>query len=273
MTCDDRRDLFLLYVADALDAAEREDLRLHLASGCVACAGHLAEARATFAALPLALDPVVPPPDLLGRVMARIDRDTAVAAPARRRSAWWLIPTAAAAGLAAAVTFAVVTRRDRAAVADAQLTYNADARAALLQAALADRDQTVAELRRKLDGQQQLVDALRSPDARVVPLAGSAQPGASARLVWDPAGGRSVLLATGLAPAAAGKTYELWFVTADQKKVPAGTFAVDATGSATLSAPVAAGLAPLAAAAVTDEPTGGTPAPTGHFQLLGKVPG
>ena len=34
-----------LYVADAMDVADRDALRHHLAAGCTACAGWLAEAR------------------------------------------------------------------------------------------------------------------------------------------------------------------------------------------------------------------------------------
>ena len=269
MTCQDRRDLMPLYVADALDAAEREELRRHLASGCVACAGSLAEAQATFAALPLALDPVAPSPDLLRRVMARIDHATA---PPRRLPVGAWLSAAAAVVLASVVTYAVVARRDREALAEARVAYNDDARALLLQSALADRDQTVDQLRRQLASQQQLVEALQSDHARVIDLAGAGQPKASARLVWAPAAGRSVLLARDLTPPPPGRTYELWYITTDQKKVPAGTFGVDPAGTTTFATTIPPGLPPLAVAAVTDEPTGGVPAPTGTIQLAGKVP-
>ncbi len=271
MTCDERRDLILLYVADALDAAEREEVRRHLAVGCVACTGHLAEARAAFAAVSLGADPVPPPPDLVRRVFDRIDRVDR--ATVRGFSPWrWLLPSAAAAALAAIVTYTGVTRHDRAALADVRLSYNADARAALLQATLADQDQTVDQLRRKLGEQQQLVDALSRPDGRVVALAGAAQPRASARLVWAPSAGRSVLLATDLTPLPAGRTYELWFVTADGRKVPAGTFPVDGRGSATVTVPIPSDLGALAVAAVTEEPAGGAPTPTLPIQMAGKAP-
>ena len=259
-----------LYVADALEADERAALRGHLAAGCAACAGHLAEAQATFASIAMGLDPVAPSPDLLQRVFDRIDRE----ASSRQGpiSPWGWISAAAAAVVAAAVTYALVTRHDRAALADARLTYNNDARAALLRSALEDRDQTLEQLRHHLAVQQQLVDALQSTaDARVIELAGAAQPRASARLVWAPSANRSVLLASDLTPPPAGRTYELWFITADKRKVPAGTFAVDPAGSATVPLPIPPGLAPLAVAAVTDEPLGGTAVPTGHVQMAGNV--
>ena len=259
-----------LYVADALEADEREELRHHLAAGCVACAGHLAEAEATFAAVPLGMGPVAASPDLLRRVMERIDRP--VAARGGASFAWRLFPAAAAAAvLAAGLTYAGVNRHDRFALDNARLTYNADARAALLRSALEDRDQTLEQLRRELAGQQQLVDALQSAGARVIELAGKGQPGASARLVWAPAAGRSVLLASHLMAPPPGRTYELWFITGDKRTVPAGTFDVNGSGAATVPVEVPSGLAPLAAAAVSDEPSGGTATPTGHIQLVGQV--
>ena len=273
VTCDDRRDLFLLYAADALDPAEREELRRHLSGGCVACAGHLAEAEATWASVALGLEPAVPAAAVRQALMDRVA--SAVRPQAGSGSLPWrsvFSAAAAAAIVAAAVTYAAVVRQERQALAVARLTYNTDARAVLLQSALADRDQTVEQLRRKLSGQQDLVAALEDPSARLIELAGAAQKAASARLVWNPTAGRSVLLATGLAPPPAGRTFELWFITADQRKVRAATFDPDAGGSAVLAVAVPSGLPPLAVAAVTDEPAGGSPAPTGAIQLAGKAP-
>jgi anti-sigma-K factor RskA len=270
MTCEHRRDLMPLYVADALDEADRLTLRHHLAGGCAACAGSLAEARATFAAVSLGLDPVEPSPDLLRRLMGRIDATPVRAATAPpRRWAWRVLSPVLAAAVAAAVTIAVLAVRRPA--RESQLIRDADGRTALLRSAVEARDQTVEQLREQLGRQQLLVDALRSPTATVVRLDGSAQPRATGRLVWDPAAGRSVLLAAGLAAPPPGRTYELWYITTDNRKVRAVTFD-PASGAATVAATVPPGLAPLAAAAVTDEPAGGVDSPTGSLQLLGKQP-
>jgi anti-sigma-K factor RskA len=209
---------------------------------------------------------------LFQRVLDRIDRQ-ARTTPIMASTPWNRVAFAAAAAvvLTAVTTYTVVERRDRRRIDDAQLAYNTDARALLLQTAIADRDQTVDQLRRKLVDQQQLVDALGRPDTRVIDLAGAGQPRASARLVWSPTAGRSVLLTHDLAAPPVGRTYELWYITADQKKVPATTFGVDPTGASVSVAPIPPGLAPLTVAAVTDEPIGGVPAPTGTIQLAGKA--
>lgn len=259
----------LLYVADALEPAERDALRRHLATGCVACAAHLAEAQATFAALPLALDPVQPAPELRERLMDRLDAPAATVTH-RIPAGFWL-SAAAAVVIAVTVTYAAVTRRYGRALADVQLAFNGNARATLLQSALADRDATVEQLRRRLQAQQTLVDALQSERSAVIHLAATGAKPGEARLVWAPTRKRSVLLAQHLAPSQPGRTYELWYIAADQKPVPAGTFAVDATGSATVVNPVPADFGTLAVAAITDEPAGGSPAPTTPPFLAGKV--
>lgn len=114
--------------------------------------------------------------------------------------------------------------------------------------------------------------AMRSPQLKIIDLAGGApQPKAWARLLWDQQRNEWHLLASNLAPLPAGKTYELWFITAGQQKVAAGTFNVDAKGRGVLVAPVPPNLGMLAMAAVTDEPMGGVAAPTGEVQLIGKL--
>ena len=62
----------------------------------------------------------------------------------------------------------------------------------------------------------------------------------------------------------AGKVYELWTISAGQPR-PAGVFTVDASGRATH--PVAPTRAPVDVFAVTLEPEGGVPAPTGPIVL------
>src|SRR4051812_29269494 len=72
--------------ADALDGAEREALLAHVASGCRGCAGALAEAQATVAQLPLALDRISPPNQARDRLMQRVLADATSAGATRSRS-------------------------------------------------------------------------------------------------------------------------------------------------------------------------------------------
>ena len=269
MTCDERRNLMPLYVADAMDAAEREALRRHLSGGCAACAGSLAEAEATFAAVPLGLDSVAPSPELFTRLMDRIDRAGRPTAVARSPWAWRVLSPVAAAAVAASVTFAVLAVRRPA--QEARLTRAADERSALLRTVVAEREHTVEQLRQRLGEQQLLVDSLQRPTTAVVSLAGVGQKDAAAKLVWDAAGGRSILLATHLTPPRPGHTYELWYIPADQKPRRAGKFTVGPDGTTTMTAAIPGDMGPLTVAAVSDEPVGvADAAPPGAIQLAGK---
>ena len=140
---------------------------------------------------------------------------------------------------------------------------------------VADRDTRIQQLATDLAKSQDLLAALQSRELQVVALA--PQPPAQPESAWgrifrDKGRRQWHFQAFGLKPPAAGKTYELWFVTPDMRKLPAGTFDPDARGNASLTVAVPPGEEMLALAAVTDEPAGGVPQPTGQFQLVGNIP-
>ncbi|MDQ3804367.1 MAG: anti-sigma factor, partial [Acidobacteriota bacterium] len=89
-------------------------------------------------------------------------------------------------------------------------------------------------------------------------------PQASARVAYDRASGRALLLAYGLPPAPAGKAYQLWFI-ADGKPLPGGVFKTDDRGHARLSDRLPA--ATPAAFAVTLEEERGEQTPKGDMYL------
>jgi anti-sigma-K factor RskA len=87
---------------------------------------------------------------------------------------------------------------------------------------------------------------------------------------YNPAGGL-LFYTTNLQPLPAGRTYELWLVPTEGSPVGAGLFNTDSRGNGQvilLSLPQ--GLT-AKAFAVTIEPAGGVPAPTGPKVLIGLV--
>src|SRR5258706_15252899 len=116
MTCEQRRDLMPLLLVDGLEPAEAAALRAHLATGCTRCAAYLAEADATLAYLPYALDPVAPTPAARERLMERVGQHLPLSfaqptprSPRRQRMPiWvrWVLPPA----VAAAITFIVTAK-------------------------------------------------------------------------------------------------------------------------------------------------------------------
>jgi hypothetical protein len=263
VTCQERRDLLLLYVADAMDAAEREEMRAHLESGCAVCAANLVEAQAAWCAVPGALDPVPPSAHVKQRLMHRIgDRSERLPDSLVLRIFRILVPAAVAAGIAIVVTHAVLSRQ----------LDEVQKEATAAKMLLGYQDLQIQSLKAGLSKQEQIAEILRSPDLKLIKMdATKLQPTATGCIVWDQKSQRWQLVCAGMVSAPAGKTYELWFVTKKGEKIAACTFDVDTKGDAELMVDVPHDIGPLALAAVTDEPAGGTAQPTGNFQLTGKV--
>jgi hypothetical protein len=259
MTCDQRRDLMPLLLMDSLEPAEALELRAHLAGGCPRCAGALAEAETALSYLPFALRETVPGAVVRDRLMARISRGE----PRRgtgRVSRW--IRAAMPAALAACLTF----------VATAWFMMRVNrAQRVQYDEVVSTRERTIQSLVRQVRDTNGTLEPLLHSRRQAV-LASPTQPRAFARVWWDEGRRAWHFRAFGLEqPESAKIAYELWFITPYGRKVPAVTFKPDSQGGAYVVVTVPAEVGPIAAFAVTDEPSVGTFAPTGVAHLYGKV--
>jgi len=252
-------DAIAAYALNALDAAEARALEAHLAT-CAECRAELAELRRAVNGIGLNAIAEEPPSHLRAKVVnrAELTRNTPGRTTQARSSSAivpWMI-AAASIALVAAASFYALMERQR--VADALAGKSAaDARVNTLQAQLGD-----------LEARLNIINA---PDVVRINLAGQPDAPAASAHVFMSAKRGMVLVADKLPALAAGKTYQLWVVT---KKAPVsiGTFAVAADGSVTGTMPISseASLDPVAVA-VTIEPAGGVPAPTGPKVLVGLL--
>ena len=78
-----------------------------------------------------------------------------------------------------------------------------------------------------------------------------------------------VFTVSGLPVAPAGRVYQVWVVTGPAP-VSAGLLDLDQSGAATAFFQTPPDIAAPVAVAVTLEPAGGVPAPTGEMYLIGK---
>jgi anti-sigma-K factor RskA len=247
----------------ALDADERSAFARHLREGCTPCLAELREAERTVAAL-AALPPPVPAPVALrerlrasaGRGTPARPRETAPASPGRARR--WLGPAARAA--AAAVVALLALRAAGTLERERVLRHQAEpalARAeSAAQASERERDRLVA-----------LVETVAAPSARAVVLAGAETVrSARGRAFVEPVGQRIVLLVHDLPPPPPGRTYQLWTI---EGGVPAsaGTFATSDAGVARHATATPARLGSTIVLAVTVEPEGGLPQPSGPIVM------
>ncbi len=141
-----------------------------------------------------------------------------------------------------------------------------DARVALREATAA-----TTALSEKLARSDSLVMAMSGASVRVVDLASTQNMSPGARMFWDRVANRWTLVTHDLAPVGSGRTYQLWLVTAKAEKISAGTFNTDAKGRAVVQATYALAEADLAAIAITEEPEGGSPQPTGTILVAGAA--
>ena len=138
---------------------------------------------------------------------------------------------------------------------------------ALQQAANAQL--AVADARRVSLENQSAMAVLAAPDLARIDLAGqTVAPQASARALWSRERGM-VFTATRLPALPAGKVYQVWVVTA-QAPISAGLLVPDADGRGVAVFQTPNDIPAPVAIAVTIEPAGGVPAPTGEKFLVGS---
>ncbi|HKE51561.1 MAG TPA: anti-sigma factor [Actinomycetes bacterium] len=241
------------YAANALPADERVDFERHLRM-CEACGNEVRELQATTALLGVAAA-LPPPPGLRERVLAEIGRvrqlgpelrpvprDQAYQSGPPSRFAHWT-RRAVAVGIAALVLavagLGVVTYQQR------QDLRQANAEVASAQA--------VEEL-------------LTAPDAT---FSRATSGDVSGTVVSSKQRDEAVFISSGLPAVPADKTYQLWVI-GPSGPTSAGLLALGDSGSTTPA--VASDTAQAQSLAVTMEPAGGSPQPTGDILVQVELP-
>jgi len=290
MSHDEAAELLEAAALDTLPADEQERVLSHAAT-CPICGPELARLRDSVALLAFAVPPVSGDPARLERVRTRLlarargdvavaepsshaapgshDDGGQVAAPARggaardsmrvergRQRAGTLAVVGWALAAAATVAAVVVIGRDRERFTHQLLVERHEASAA------------VDSMRRLLDARDRMVAQLTGPQVAVVELTASGARAPSARMFWDRATDGWTFVAHDLPAPPAGRTYQLWLVT-PASKVSAGTFAPEPNGDALVRATYPLPADSLRAVAVTEEPAGGSPQPTGPLVVAG----
>jgi len=138
-----------------------------------------------------------------------------------------------------------------------------------LQATLRDAERESSRISAQLAVSDSLVVAMSGASVRVVEMVSTQKLAPGARMFWDRLANRWTLVTHDLLPAKAGRTYQLWLVTAKSEKVSAGVFNTDPRGRAVVQATYVLAERDLAAIAITEEPLGGSPQPTGAILVAG----
>ncbi|HET9786789.1 MAG TPA: anti-sigma factor, partial [Pyrinomonadaceae bacterium] len=120
---------------------------------------------------------------------------------------------------------------------------------------------------KELTRSEQFVRMLNEPGAKYTMLHGSdlAMTG-TGHLIFDRTG-QAMLMVDGLPPLPEGKEYQFWSIVGKNPPIPGGTFVPDDVGRAQLTNRVPEQALVGAVFAVTLEPAGGVPSPTGAIYL------
>lgn len=261
MSTHDEQALAAPYVLGALESAERRAFEAHVAE-CPMCREEVRSLQRVADALARSVPQRTPRPELRARVLSSVagDRPPVMRQASSRSVVGSWLPLAASIVIAAVLGAYAWALQGRIASLEARLN-DAEERAASAQ-------RETLQARRAADTAQSAMAVLVAPDLVRIDLAGQpAAPQATARALWSRSRGM-VFNTANLPPAPEGRAYQVWVVTA-QAPVSAGLLTPDASGHATAVFQTPADIAPPIAVAVTLEPAGGVPAPTGDKYLVG----
>ena len=121
-----------------------------------------------------------------------------------------------------------------------------------------------------LNQKDAMIAAMGGNDVKIVPLLTKSATEPLGRMVWNRASDDWIMVTYNLKQPSAGKTYQVWLVT-DTEKISAGTFRPGPDGKTVMHAHYVLARDALRAVAITEEPEGGVPAPTGPMVGAGSV--
>jgi anti-sigma-K factor RskA len=261
------------YALGQLSQDDRRTVERHIRE-CDVCAADLRELEVAMEGLAHSVDPVTPPPALKPRVMSSLASQAqepprtvvepnVIAMPAKGvkirsgvHPGWLAAAAVVILGLGVAL-------------------YSVDATRRLLIDDVQEAQATVADLQRRLDLNAEQADLavsiLTAADMQPVAMSGKEDAtGSTARAYWSPTRGL-LIVANDLPMPPPGRIYQVWVIGGGMP-FSAGLLGEQGGGRGMLIAPPPRGVVPGAVTiAVTDEPPGGVPAPSGSIRLAGSV--
>ena len=139
-----------------------------------------------------------------------------------------------------------------------------------LRAQLARMEKETAGIRRTLAQRDEVLTFLRSANVKVVSLSGlESAKSAGAFLLYDRETKKAFFYAFNMPPLPPGKTYQLWAIV--DKPMSAGVFGTDDGHKGRLLIHSLPNFSSITKFAVSLEPEGGRPQPTGALYLAGKI--
>jgi len=253
-----------LYALGALPDQQEAEVREHI-SICAQCTASLAESRGHASLLAFSVDQEKPSPAAKEKLFARIaaERGTNPTGTAsfpgsirplhKPTVAWWNWVLVPATAILAILSLSLWQQNIR------------------LYSELRNAQHVAAEFQKERLHVEKLINVLSSPQTITVKLAGTPDgPTNSGVVRYNSVSGLLVYTAD-LPPLPADKVYQMWLVPLNGTPISAGTFLAAGPGKSHMFTAEISGNAQPKAFAVTIEPAGGNPQPTGPKVLLGAA--
>lgn len=242
------------YAAGTLNSAETAKVKDHIREGCDLCEAELSLYLETFHRLPSALPNQKLSAGLKEAIWTRLSSETIQ----KKQGTNWgmLLRIAAVAAVFALGAFLYQRQNDRILQKEVEL---------------AKMQKQMRELNLGLKKQQQEIAWLRDPSVQLAMLVGLQQDAnARAKILWNPNYSKGMFYVNSLPPLPSEKSYQLWVIGA-QGPVSAGVFDTSNQGSAVVTiSKIDSPVPNVLQFAVTIEPRGGLPKPSGSIVLAGK---
>lgn len=140
-----------------------------------------------------------------------------------------------------------------------------------LEEIVLEKDSELALLKEELGSQSEMLTFLENPDVVIINLV-KTEPNlkAVARVLWNPDDDEALFYGINLPEIPDGKTYQLWAI-AGEKPESLGVFNVDNRGNNIHLIKSLSNFGDIGTFAVSLEPAGGVPLPTGKIYLAGET--
>lgn len=232
--------------------------------------------------LSLAADPIEPSDDLFDRILADIDDsdssnihsigsadDNKEAGTSKSGSGTGWFLKAAAAILLAGMLGLLLYSQQQSSLIDQKETH-----ISVLQSELENQNQLLTQLETELERKTELLAILESREVNLILMAGlETSPDGYGKIIWDPENERALLQVANLPEPSEENDYQLWLIKDEQDPISAGVFSFEQTATDLFYRIDRLEERPSDISntfAVTLEPKGGMPQPTGDMYLLGQ---
>ena len=282
MTNHERYDeLISIYSLGALDENELKEIEEHLKGGCGVCEEMLKENEKVLSLNPYSIPSATPFPrvkeKLFKKIWATKQIEEKTFAPTfwERLQPLWLRLGGAVALALLIILFAFnLSLKDKLKEQEIvisslqeQVTNQSEIMNSL-RTQLATKEVNLNNLKEQIARQSTMMEFLQNPDVVTINLAGLKQDSqAYGRVLWDKKYNKALFYGLNLPLIPSGKIYQLWVI-ADNTPISMGIFDVDERGNNIIQVANIPDPSKVQKFAVTLEPAGGVPQPTGEMYLI-----